>query len=108
PILNVSAIDLMLKLSRDITTSELNATLKDLSSRFPGLVAYSNHPHASIDFNHNPNSVIIDGSQTRTNGDGFANIFLWFDNEWGFANRILDTAAAWARKFQMQEQAEMT
>ena len=108
PILNVSAIDLMLKLGRDVSTDTLNATLEALSKRYPGLVAYSNHPHASVDFNHNPNSVIIDGSQTRTNGDGFANIFLWFDNEWGFANRILDTAAAWAKKFQVQEQAEMS
>lgn len=99
PILNVSAIDLMLKLGQDVTASALNETLMELSRRHHGLVAYSNHPHASIDFNHNPHSVIIDGSQTRTNGDGFANIFLWFDNEWGFANRMLDATRAWARKF---------
>jgi len=107
PILNVSAIDLMLKLGRDVCTSSLNATLMELSRRSPGLIAYSNHPHASIDFNHNPNSVIIDGSQTRTNGEGFANLFLWFDNEWGFANRMLDAAQAWAGKFQPAEQAAM-
>lgn len=105
PILNVSAIDLMLKLGHDVSVPSLNAALEELSRRFPGLVAYSNHPHASIDFNHNPHSVIIDGSQTRTNGDGFANIFLWFDNEWGFANRMLDTTLAWARKFHFQTQA---
>lgn len=99
PILNVSGIDLMLKLAQDVCTSSLNATLTELSRRSPGLIAYSNHPHASIDFNHNPNSVIIDGSQTRTNGDGFANLFLWFDNEWGFANRMLDATLAWAGKF---------
>lgn len=107
PILNVSAIDIMLKLGRDVTATTLNETLKALSRRSPGLVAYSNHPHASIDFNHNPHSVIIDGSQTRTNGDGFANIFLWFDNEWGFANRMLDATRAWARKFH-PAMAEMT
>lgn len=99
PILNVSAIDLMLKLGRDIAAASLNDTLMALSNRSPGLIAYSNHPHASIDFNHNPHSVIIDGSQTRTNGDGFANLFLWFDNEWGFANRMLDAVQAWARIF---------
>jgi D-erythrose 4-phosphate dehydrogenase len=99
PILNVSAIDMMLKLGRDITSEVLNETLRELALRFPGLVAYSNHPHASVDFNHDPHSVIIDGSQTRTNGDGFANVFLWFDNEWGFANRMLDASRAWARKF---------
>lgn len=99
PILNVSAIDLMLKLGRDVTTAALNAALMELSERSPGLIAYSDHPHASVDFNHNPHSVIIDGSQTRTNGDGFANLFLWFDNEWGFANRMLDAMQAWARTF---------
>src|SRR5690606_21944549 len=99
PILNVSAIDLMLKLGQDISVTSLNATLKQLSHCAPGLIGYSNHPHASVDFNHNPNSVIIDGSQTRTNGDGFANIFLWYDNEWGFANRMLDATLAWAGKF---------
>jgi Glyceraldehyde-3-phosphate dehydrogenase/erythrose-4-phosphate dehydrogenase len=108
PILNVSAIDLMLKLGRDIDASELNTTLNALSKASPGLIAYSDHPHASVDFNHNPNSVIIDGSQTRTNGDGFANLFLWFDNEWGFANRMLDTVRAWAKKFHLQEQAEFS
>lgn len=102
PILNVSAIDLMLKLGRDIDTSTLNASLIEMSRRSPGLIAYSDHPHASVDFNHNPHSVIIDGSQTRTNGEGFANIFLWFDNEWGFANRMLDATLAWAGQFHPQ------
>lgn len=106
PILNVSAIDLMLKLGHDVCTSSLNTTLKELSRRSPGLIAYSDHPHASIDFNHNPNSVIIDGSQTRTNGNGFANIFLWFDNEWGFANRMLDAALSWAEKLQPMAQVK--
>ena len=106
PILNVSAIDLMLKLGRDVDTPSLNGTLMQLSKRSPGLIAYSNHPHASIDFNHNPNSVIIDGSQTRTNGDGFANLFLWFDNEWGFANRMLDAMLAWSGILQVSAQTE--
>ncbi|MGP1614874.1 MAG: hypothetical protein ACTS5Y_07465, partial [Pollutimonas bauzanensis] len=69
-------------------------------NRYPGLLAYSNNPHASVDFNHNPHSAIIDGSQTRTNGDGFANLFVWFDNEWGFANRMLDVAGVWSERFQ--------
>ncbi len=99
PILNVSAIDLMVKLGRDIPAQELNALLMESTNRYPGLLAYSNHPHASVDFNHNPHSAIIDGSQTRTNGDGFANVFVWFDNEWGFANRMLDVAKAWSERF---------
>lgn len=105
PILNVSAIDLMVKLGRDVAVSELNALLIESTNRYPGLLAYSNNPHASIDFNHNPHSAIIDGSQTRTNGDGFANLFVWFDNEWGFANRMLDVADVWSRRFQKDDAA---
>lgn len=96
PILNVSAIDLMLNLGHDVTPAQLNAFLRQASERFPGLIAYSHRPHASIDFNHDPHSAIIDGSQTQTNGDGFVNLFIWFDNEWGFANRMLDVAYAWS------------
>ncbi len=99
PILNVSAIDLMVKLTRDVAAQELNALLIESTNRYPGLLAYSNNPHASIDFNHNPHSAIIDGSQTRSNGDGFANLFVWFDNEWGFANRMLDVAKVWSGRF---------
>ncbi|NYT46053.1 erythrose-4-phosphate dehydrogenase [Alcaligenaceae bacterium] len=103
PILNVSAIDLMLTLRRDVTEQQLNALMMEATTRYQGLLAYSNHPHASVDFNHNPHSAIIDGSQTRTNGDGFANLFVWFDNEWGFANRMLDVAQAWSDRFREVE-----
>lgn len=96
PILNVSAIDVMLGLRHELTATALNTFLEDMCSRFPGLLSYSHRPHASVDFNHNPHSAIIDASQTRTNGHGFANAFVWFDNEWGFANRMLDVASAWA------------
>lgn len=99
PILNVSAIDLMVKLKNDVAVPDLNALLMESTNRYAGLLAYSNHPHASVDFNHNPHSAIVDGSQTRTNGDGFANLFVWFDNEWGFANRMLDVAKAWSDRF---------
>lgn len=98
PVVNVSAIDLMLIFRNDVQADVLNTFLQNATSQFPGLIAYSNHPHASIDFNHNPHSAIIDGSQTRTNGDGFANVFIWFDNEWGFANRMLDVARIWSEK----------
>lgn len=99
PILNVSAIDLMLKLHKEVAAEALNALMIESTTRYPGQVAYSDHPHASVDFNHNPHSAIVDGSQTRTNGGGFANLFIWFDNEWGFANRMLDVAKAWSDRF---------
>ncbi|NYT64773.1 erythrose-4-phosphate dehydrogenase [Alcaligenaceae bacterium] len=99
PIVNVSAIDLMLTLKQDVDTKGLNTFLRLAASQRPGLLAYSDNPHASIDFNHNSHSAIIDGSQTHTNSGGFVNVFIWFDNEWGFANRMLDVAAAWGEKF---------
>lgn len=108
PVVNVSAIDLMLDFkTEDVDVATLNRLLLNTASRFPGLLAYSNHPHASIDFNHNPHSAIIDGSQTSTNADGFANLFIWFDNEWGFTNRMLDVIQAWSDKiFQLSESAQ--
>lgn len=99
PILNVSAIDLMANLERDVSPQEVNALFRQAAERWPGILDYTERPHASIDFNHNPHSVIIDGTQTRTNGDGLVNMLVWFDNEWGFANRMLDTACAWAKRF---------
>jgi hypothetical protein len=53
---------------------------------------YTDHPHASIDFNHSPHSAIVDGGQTRLSGDRLLNLLVWFDNEWGFANRMIDVA----------------
>ena len=100
PILNVSAIDLMVKLQSDVPVPAMNAALLAATQHYRGLLDYSDHPHASIDFNHNPHSAVIDASQTRTNGDGFANLFIWFDNEWGFANRMLDVAQTWSARFQ--------
>lgn len=100
PILNVSAIDLVVHFKSDVCTEDLNALFRRAAdSRLPGLLAYSDEPHASIDFNHNPHSATVDGSQTRTIGTRHANLFIWFDNEWGFTNRMLDVASHWTRQF---------
>ncbi len=99
PVVNVSAIDIMASLERGPSAAQLNRLFQDLVAQGHGHLAYSDQPHASIDFNHNPHSAIIDGSQTRCHGDRFANLFIWFDNEWGFANRMLDVALAWSRIF---------
>ncbi len=95
PILNVSAIDIMLRLERSADTDALNACMKAFAASSGGLVAWSNQPHASIDFNHDPHSAIIDASQTCVDSNGLANVFVWFDNEWGFANRMIDAVQAW-------------
>lgn len=99
PTLNVSAIDLMVNLTHASTPGALNALMMEAANAKPGLAGYSDNPHASVDFNHNPCSFIIDGSQTRVNGTNLANLFVWFDNEWGFVNRMLEAAETWSTKF---------
>lgn len=100
PILNVSAIDLVVRLERDVAPEDINALFRKVSSsELSGLLAYSDTPHASVDFNHNPHSATVDGSQTRIVGSRMANLFIWFDNEWGFASRMLDVANHWRRNF---------
>lgn len=99
PVLNVSAIDLAVTLGTEVGAAELNARLAAAAERAPGLLAYSDEPHASIDFNHNAHSAIVDGGQTRVSpGSRLAGLLVWFDNEWGFANRMLELAAYWQRQ----------
>ena len=95
PTHNVSAIDLVLEVRREVAASELNAMLSAAARQHDGLIAYSEDPHASIDFNHDPHSVIVDGGQTRVVGPRLVNLLVWFDNEWGFANRMVDVAGYW-------------
>jgi len=99
PILNVSAIDLMVNLCRQSDPESLNALFRRAARERPHLLACTDHPHASVDFNHDPHSAIVDLGHTRVNGGDFANLLVWFDNEWGFANRMLDVAQAWAALF---------
>ncbi len=98
PTTNVSAIDLSIVSERPVSAHSINHLLAE-ASRGPlkHLVAYSEAAHASIDFNHDPHSAIVDGSQTRTAGAHLVNLFVWFDNEWGFANRMLEVADYWSR-----------
>ena len=99
PTLNVSAIDLVVHLNRDIDTAAVNQLLAQAADGpWAKLITYSEDPHASIDFNHDPHSAIVDGSQTRAAGDRLINLLVWFDNEWGFANRLLDVAKHWLTK----------
>src|SRR5574343_47305 len=98
PTTNVSAIDLSIATQRPVSAHSINLLLAD-AARGPlkKLIAYSEAAHASIDFNHDPHSAIVDGSQTRTAGTHLVNLFVWFDNEWGFANRMLEVADHWSR-----------
>jgi len=97
PTTNVSLMDLSLQLSTPTTPAQINALLADATTQGPlvGLLGYTDEPHASVDFNTDPRSGIVDGTQTRVSGDRLLKLMCWFDNEWGFANRMLDVALVW-------------
>lgn len=100
PVLNVSAIDLTATLRRPASAAAINEVLhRAAAAEFAGRIACSDDPHASIDFNHCPQSAIVDTTQTRMSGDRLANLLIWFDNEWGFANRMLELADGWGAAF---------
>ncbi|MBS7691002.1 erythrose-4-phosphate dehydrogenase [Pseudomonas lalucatii] len=94
PTVNVSCLDITLQTARDTSACEINRVLRQAAEEGPlkGLIAYTELPHASCDFNHDPHSAVVDGSQTRVSGPRLVNLLAWFDNEWGFANRMLDVA----------------
>jgi D-erythrose 4-phosphate dehydrogenase len=96
PVANVSAIDLTVHLQKNVDAAAVNTLLAQAAAGpWAKLIAYSEDPHASIDFNHDPHSAIVDASQTRAAGAHLINLLVWFDNEWGFANRMLDVARHW-------------
>jgi len=93
PTLNVSVLDVTLQLKKNTSSEQINNLLKDASeNELQGILAFTHEPHASVDFNHDPHSAIVDGTQTRVSDSSLLKLMLWFDNEWGFANRMLDTA----------------
>lgn len=95
PTLNVSALDLSVELKKNVTTSEVNQSLKAAAAwALRGILEYSDRPLVSVDYNHNPHSSIVDASQTRVIDGTMVKLLTWCDNEWGFANRMLDTALA--------------
>ena len=96
PTLNVSAIDLSVMLNTEVDTASVNAALLAATqSALNGVLGYTEEPLASCDFNHDPRSGIVDASQTRVSQQKLAKVLIWFDNEWGYANRMLDTLLSW-------------
>ena len=90
PTVNVSAMDLSVVIKQTVTVEDINQALKSAADKMPHILGYSEEPLASCDFNHDPRSSIIDASQTRVAGKQLVKVLTWFDNEWGFANRMLD------------------
>ena len=95
PTTNVTAMDLSLTLKQRVDVDAINRLLKQASEQsLRRIMAYTEAPLVSIDFNHDPHSCTVDGSQTRVSDGHLVKLLLWCDNEWGFANRMLDTALA--------------
>jgi erythrose-4-phosphate dehydrogenase len=96
PTLNVSAIDLSVMLNTDVDTFAVNSALAAAANgSLNGVLGYTEEPLASCDFNHDPRSGIVDASQTKVSQKKLVKVLIWFDNEWGYANRMLDTLLAW-------------
>ncbi|RTR38745.1 type I glyceraldehyde-3-phosphate dehydrogenase [Shewanella canadensis] len=95
PTVNVSLVDLSFIASRDTTVEEVNAIIEKAASAAPmsEVLAVNKEPLVSIDFNHNPFSSNFDATQTRVKGR-LVKVMSWYDNEWGFSNRMLDNAVA--------------
>ncbi|WMY95035.1 MAG: erythrose-4-phosphate dehydrogenase [Arsenophonus sp.] len=97
PTINVTAIDLSVTVRSIVTVDTVNKILAEAAKElFCGIVDYTELPLVSTDFNHDPHSAIVDGTQTRVSGKHLIKILVWCDNEWGFANRMLDTTLAMA------------
>lgn len=96
PTINVSVVDLTFTAKRATTVDEVNAILKAASEgELAGILGYNTLPLVSIDFNHDPRSSVFDATQTRVSADGkLVKVLSWYDNEWGFSNRMLDTTVA--------------
>ncbi|MEM7277825.1 MAG: type I glyceraldehyde-3-phosphate dehydrogenase [Pseudomonadota bacterium] len=95
PTINVSMVDLVFQASRDTTVEEINSVLKAASEGpLKGVLAYSDGPLVSIDFNHDPASSTYDATLTKVMQGNQVKVCSWYDNEWGFSNRMLDTSLA--------------
>ena len=95
PTINVTAMDLSVTVNTDVDLGDVNQALKlAAKDRLEGILSYTEEPLVSVDFNHDPHSCIIDGTQTRVSHKRLIKLLVWCDNEWGFANRMLDTARA--------------
>jgi glyceraldehyde 3-phosphate dehydrogenase len=94
PTINVSVVDLSFVAARDTTVAEVNAIMKEAAEgALKGVLAYTEEQLVSIDFNHNAASSTFDATLTKVSGR-LVKVSSWYDNEWGFSNRMLDTTVA--------------
>jgi glyceraldehyde 3-phosphate dehydrogenase len=98
PTINVSLVDLTFTAKRATTVEEVNQALRSAAEGpLRGILAYNEAPLVSIDFNHDAHSSVFDATLTKVLGGNLVKACAWYDNEWGFSNRMIDTTLAWAR-----------
>ncbi|WP_435106279.1 type I glyceraldehyde-3-phosphate dehydrogenase [Arhodomonas sp. AD133] len=98
PTINVSMVDLTFTASRETSVDEVNAILREAAAgELNGILDYTEEPLVSADYNHNAHSSIVDGLLTKVTGGRLVKVCSWYDNEWGFSNRMLDTTVALAK-----------
>ncbi len=99
PTPNVSVVDLSAVLKKDTTAEEVNAALKAAAEGpLKGILAFSTDPLVSTDLLHNPNSSIVDADLTKVIGGNLVKVVAWYDNEWGYSNRVVDLIAFMGKK----------
>jgi glyceraldehyde 3-phosphate dehydrogenase len=98
PTINVSLVDLTFTAGRATSVEEVNRSLQEAAAgAMKGILAYSDAPLVSVDFNHDAHSSIFDATLTKVIGGTLVKVCAWYDNEWGFSNRMIDTTLAWSR-----------
>ncbi len=98
PTSNVSLVDLTFVAARATSREEIDEAMREAAAgAFRGIVRVNHEPLVSVDFNHDPHSAIFDATQTRVMGGTLCKVLAWYDNEWGFSNRMLDMVEAWAQ-----------
>ncbi|MGO9803659.1 MAG: type I glyceraldehyde-3-phosphate dehydrogenase [Steroidobacteraceae bacterium] len=98
PTINVSLVDLTFSAKRATSAEEVNQALKEAAAGpLKGILAYNEEPLVSMDFNHDPHSSVFDATLTKVIGGTLVKVCAWYDNEWGFSNRMLDTTLAWSK-----------
>jgi glyceraldehyde 3-phosphate dehydrogenase len=98
PTINVSLVDLSFVARRATSIEEINGVMKEAANgAFKNILAYSDGPLVSVDFNHDPHSSTYDATMTKVIDGTLVKVCSWYDNEWGFSNRMLDTTIAWSK-----------
>ena len=98
PTINVSVVDLTFMADGETDADTVNAAVRAAAEGpLAGVLAYTEEPLVSVDFNHNPASSTLDASLTKVLPGGLVKVMSWYDNEWGFSNRMLDVVAAWMK-----------